>query len=123
VVEVIDGDSVLIDGQTTPIRIIGADTPAAGHCGYDEARAAMEELVLGKTVVVSNGAANTDVSLDGQSLRYLDVDGVDAGREMIARGLAITSSEARDGYASHLRQDDYLAVAAASPGPDSACFD
>jgi len=131
VIAVRDGETVMIDGYSTPIRLIGVDTPDEGHCGYDEAKAAMEELVLGREVVVSNGAFNMDQNSDGELMRYIDVPqggepGVfnpsgDSGRDMIARGLAVATSEGRDGY-THLRQDDYSALDATTPGPDPACY-
>jgi hypothetical protein len=113
VVNVVDGDTVdLSTGEH--VRIIGIDTPEQGQCGFDEATYVMASLVLDKQVVVVPGARD-DVDQYGRILRYIDVNGVDAGREMIAAGYAIARYDSRDGYGGHTREADYVPLDGSTP--------
>lgn len=111
--EVVDGDTVrLSDGRR--VRVIGIDTPERGQCGYEEATAHLETLVLGRQVALVPGATS-DADTHGRLLRYLDVDGLDAGRDQIAQGLAVARYDSRDGYGRHPRETDYVSLDAATP--------
>ena len=110
---VVDGDTVdLSTGER--VRIIGIDTPEADQCGYGDAAAHLSTWVLDKVVTVTPGARD-DVDRYGRILRYLDVEGVDAGRQQIVAGLAIARYDSRDGYGGHPREADYVAVDASTP--------
>ncbi len=53
VVRVVDGDSLdLTDGRR--IRLLGIDTPEKGNCMYDQARAYLQKLALGRHVRLKN---------------------------------------------------------------------
>jgi len=122
VVSVVDGDTIDVigfDGTKARIRIIGIDTPEHGQCGFDAATRAMAGLVGGKDVVLTGGARD-DVDKYGRLLRYVDVDGVDAGAAMIDSGLAIARYDSRDGYGKHPREDEYLLADSVSPN-NPAC--
>jgi endonuclease YncB( thermonuclease family) len=96
VTHVVDGDTVdLASGER--VRVIGIDTPERGQCGYHDAAAAMSDLVQGRGVVVTSGAVD-DQDRYGRILRYVDVDGTDAGLAMIQGGFAIARYDSRDGY-------------------------
>ncbi len=110
---VVDGDTVEVDGFGT-IRVIGIDTPERDECGYEEASAAMEALVLGRQVTLVPGARDDRDKYD-RLLRYIDVDGADAGRAQIASGLAIARYDSRDGYGGHTREADYVTLDAQTP--------
>ena len=116
VTKIVDGDTVDITkaGTTNRIRVIGIDTPEIGHCGYLEATANMTALLAGKHVNVVAGARD-DVDRYGRYLRYLDVDGADAGLRQIQAGLAVARYDSRDGYGAHPREASYVAADAASP--------
>lgn len=117
VTEVVDGDTVDVraaSGATERIRVIGIDTPERGECGYAEATAALAALVRGKPVTLSTGARD-DRDRYGRLLRYIDVDGVDAGLQQIRTGFAIARYDSRDGYGRHARETEYVAADAASP--------
>lgn len=49
VIGVIDGDTLLLEGKTR-VRLRHVDSPELDYCGGTEAKQALEELVLGKTV-------------------------------------------------------------------------
>ena len=113
VTRIIDGDTVEVGGYGT-IRVIGIDTPERDECGYDKASQVMADLVLGKTVTLTPGAADDRDRYD-RLLRYLDVGNVDAGLELIRRGLAIARYDSRDGYEAHPREQQYISADASSP--------
>ncbi|HSE46321.1 MAG TPA: thermonuclease family protein [Gemmatimonadales bacterium] len=116
VTHVVDGDTIdLGNGQT--VRLVGIDTPERGDCGYDQATANMERLVLGKRVRLTTSDEDTDRY--GRLLRYVNVGGRDAGLRQITRGLAIARYDSRDGYGFHPRENQYIAADQASD--DFAC--
>ena len=51
----------------------------------------------------------------GRSLRYVDVDGVDAGLRLITQGYAVARYDSRDGYGRHAREAAYVRADARSP--------
>ena len=114
--KIVDGDTVDVTkaGTTNRIRVIGIDTPEVGQCGYLEATANMKTLLAGKHVNVVPGARD-DLDRYGRYLRYLDVDGTDAGLRQIQAGLAVARYDSRDGYGAHPRETSYVAADAASP--------
>lgn len=113
VTEVVDGDTLVVDGVGT-VRVIGIDTPERGHCGFDEATQAMASLVLGRTVLLVPGAQDQRDRYD-RLLRYVEVEGQDAGLEVVRRGLAVARYDSRDGYGRHAREDRYVRTDAATP--------
>ena len=116
VTKIVDGDTVDVTkaGTTNRIRVIGIDTPEVGQCGYLEATANMKSLIGGKRVNVVPGARD-DLDRYGRYLRYLDVDGTDAGLRQIQAGVAVARYDSRDGYGAHPRETSYVAADAASP--------
>lgn len=117
VTKVVDGDTVDVvssAGQQERIRVIGIDTPEQGECGFAEASAALGKMVQSKVVTLVPGARDDRDRYD-RLLRYLDVDGRDAGLELIRGGYAIARYDSRDGYGRHSREDAYVAADLASP--------
>jgi endonuclease YncB( thermonuclease family) len=113
VTEVVDGDTIDVRGYGT-IRVIGIDAPERGECGHARAGELMQALTLGKRVTLVAGARD-DRDRYGRLLRYVDVDGRDAGLVLIRRGLAVARYDSRDGYGAHPRERRYVAADAASP--------
>lgn len=114
---VVDGDTVDVvssTGRQERIRVIGIDTPERGECGFADASAALGRIVQAKVVALVPGARDNRDAYD-RLLRYLDVEGRDAGLELIQAGYAIARYDSRDGYGRHLREDVYVAADAASP--------
>jgi micrococcal nuclease len=116
VTNIVDGDTLdarSAAGVVERIRIIGIDTPERGECGFMEASAALQTLVLGKQVTLVAGARDNRDRYD-RLLRYVDVGSTDAGLELIKAGLAIARYDSRDGYGTHPREASYIAADAAS---------
>ena len=116
VVHVVDGDTVDVtgpDGAEERVRVIGIDTPERGECGFGPATSAMAAMVLDREVALVAGARDDRDRYD-RVLRYVDVDGVDAGLSLIEDGLATARYDSRDGYGRHPREDAYVAAAAAT---------
>ncbi len=107
VVEVIDGDTVDL-GNGERVRLVGIDTPERGECGYEKAADALSALVLGRQVELVRSDEDRDQY--DRLLRYVDVDGVDAGLELVRRGLAVARYDSRDGYGFHPREPKYVAA-------------
>lgn len=121
VAHVVDGDTVaLADGER--VRLVGIDTPERGECGYEEAAALVERLVLGRRVTLTLSEEDRDSY--GRLLRYVDVGSTDVGLELLESGLAEARYDSRDGYGRHPREDRYVraderSADAACPGPPS----
>ncbi|WP_081920470.1 thermonuclease family protein [Terrabacter tumescens] len=122
VTKVVDGDTIWASrgGVTEKVRVIGIDTPETGQCGFTEARNALRGIIGGQRVTLTPGA-RTDVDRYGRALRYVDVNGVDAGLRLIKQGYAVARYDSRDGYGSHPREGAYVRADAASP--KAACAD
>lgn len=112
VISVVDGDTIDVlspKGSQERVRVIGIDTPERGSCGFSEASEALSALLLDRDVVLRRGAID-DRDHYGRLLRYVDVEGVDAGLLLIKGGLAIARYDSRDGYGRHPREDVYVAA-------------
>ena len=118
VVDVIDGDTIDVEGVGR-VRLVGVDTPEIGDCGYGEARAQLAALVLGESVVLVPGGVDDRDRYD-RLLRYVDVDGMDAGLLLIEEGLAVSRYDSRDGYGEHTREQEYV-QADAGAADDRLC--
>jgi endonuclease YncB( thermonuclease family) len=81
---VIDGDTIRTNLGT--VRLVGIDTPEKGEPGYEEAKLVLTLLLDGKITLVQ------DVNYYDKyhrMLRYVLVDGEDAGAIMIQTGHAV----------------------------------
>lgn len=117
VIRVIDGDTLELDNGEA-VRLIGIDAPERGACGYAEATANMERLVLGERVRLRRWDEDRDRY--DRLLRYVTVGGIDAGLRQIDRGLAVARYDSRDGYGYHPRENKYIAVDKVTP--DLTCI-
>jgi len=94
---------------------MGIDTPEAGTpCGAP-ATEHLRALIAGRPVTLVAAAGREDHDGYRRPLRYVEVAGVDIGRQMIVDGFAIARYDSLDGYQRHPRQDDYRALDAATP--------
>ncbi len=94
VAEVVDGDTLVLEDGTN-VRLVGIMTPKLplGRRGCPteplarDAKAALEDLTLGRRVTLSYGGRRTD--RDGRALAHLhDEDGLWIQGELLRRGLA-----------------------------------
>ena len=86
VTKVIDGDTVLIEGGYS-VRLLGIDTDERGKSCYETAKERLEELVLGQEVILESGKDDLDQWC--RYLRYLFLDDVNIGLEMVKEGFAV----------------------------------
>jgi endonuclease YncB( thermonuclease family) len=107
-VRIVDGDTIDVTSLPSDnIRFIGIDTPETGTpCGA-LATEHLRTLVAGRPVTLVVAPNRDDHDGYGRPLRYVEVAGVDIGRQMIADGFAIARYDSLDGYERHPRQDDY----------------
>lgn len=119
VTHIVDGDTIDVAGVGR-IRVIGIDTPERGACGYDSATLAMAALVAEREVTLTPGATS-DADRYDRLLRYVDVNGTDAGLQLIEDGWAIARYDSRDGYGAHPREKQYVREDAATE--DLGCYD
>ena len=106
VIRVIDGDTVVSAGDER-VRLIGIDTPENGQCGFDEAKQALEKLLASGSATFYSGTTSEKDKYD-RLLRYLEVEGIDVGLNLISNGFAIARYDSRDGYGLHDRESEYI---------------
>ena len=116
VTKVVDGDTVWVarDGVSRKIRLIGIDTPESGQCGFTESSRSLRGIIGGQRVRLTAGTRD-DADRYGRLLRYVDVNGVDAGLRQIKSGQAVARYDSRDGYGAHARETAYVSADAVSP--------
>ena len=108
VIRVIDGDTVVISGDER-VRLIGIDTPENGQCGFDEAKQAIEKLLASGSATFYSGTTSDKDKYD-RLLRYIEVEGIDVGLNLISNGFAIARYDSRDGYGPHDRESEYVSA-------------
>lgn len=95
VVEVLDGDTVVVDGhgrERDTIRLLGVDTPETHHptkpvqCFGPEASAYTTRRLLGRWVQLEDDVVNRDVY--GRHLAYVYLDGRRFEDELLRKGYA-----------------------------------
>ena len=86
VTKVLDGDTVIVSAGDH-VRLLGIDADEKGYSCYDAGRLRLEELVLGKTVLLERDSEDLDQY--GRQLRYLFLNGENINQKMVAEGLAI----------------------------------
>ena len=106
VIRVIDGDTIVIAGDER-VRPIGIDTPEKGQCGFEEAKQALEKLLASGPATFYSGTTSDKDKYD-RLLRYIEVEGIDVGLNLISNGFAIARYDSRDGYGSHDRESEYI---------------
>jgi len=87
VTKVTDGDSLWVTPPGQPgieVRLRDIDAPEICQVWGEEARRALEELVLGRTVLLRITGRDTY----GRTLGHVQVEGVDVGRRMVEEGHA-----------------------------------
>ena len=108
VIRVIDGDTIVISGDER-VRLIGIDTPENGQCGFDEAKQALEKLLASGSATFYSGTTSDKDKYD-RLLRYIEVEGIDIGLNLISNGFAIARYDSRDGYGPHDRESEYVSA-------------
>ena len=96
VISVTDGDTIRINynGTSTPLRIIGIDTPETVdsrtdvECFGPEATKYLTSLLTGKSVKIEADPTQDDLDKYERLLRYVYLDNEDVGLKMIEGGYA-----------------------------------
>lgn len=68
--KVIDGDTVVVDGES--VRLLGIDADEKGYDCYDDAKARLEELVLNKDILMEKDVRDKDQYK--RKLRWIFID-------------------------------------------------
>ncbi len=84
--KVIDGDTVIVDGES--IRLLGMDTDERGYPCFNVAKKRIEELILGKKVVLEKDVEDKDQY--DRYLRYIFLNGKNINLQMVEEGLAVS---------------------------------
>lgn len=114
-VSVIDGDT--IDTSAGKVRLIGIDAPEQGAWGQAEAAAALTAFLAFGPITLVSVPGRDDADQYGRLLRFVRLNGQDAGAHMIGTGWAIARYDSRDGYGIHPLETDYVALDAAHGMP------
>lgn len=112
---VIDGDT--IDTNIGKVRLIGIDAPEYGSWGYDQATVELTTFLAPGGVVLVSVPGRDDTDKYGRLLRYVQVNGQDAGTHLISSGWAVARYDARDGYGAHPLQATYISLDESVPMP------
>jgi len=100
VTAVIDGDTLRVDvgGRQHDVRILGINSPEIAHprygkksgqCGGQAARRYADHLLYRQTVALTTDPREAVTDRYGRWLRYVTVDGHDAGLELLQSGHAM----------------------------------
>lgn len=83
--KVIDGDTVVVDGES--VRLLGIDADEKGYDCYKASKIRLEELVLNKEVVLERDVRDKDQYK--RKLRWLFIDDKNVNLLLVEEGLAI----------------------------------
>ena len=115
VLAITDGDT--IDTTAGRVRLIGIDTPERGEAGFADAGAELGAFLSEGPVTLVAVPGHDDADRYGRLLRYVRVDGRDAGTHMLQTGWAVARYDSRDGYDGHPLEAEYIALDAAHDMP------
>ena len=107
VTKIIDGDTVVASGGDT-IRLLGIDTDEKGYPCYSIAKKRLENLTLGKQVILESGKENKDQY--NRYLRYIVLDGENINIQMVKEGMAVARILEEDKYSQEIREAETFAI-------------
>jgi len=105
VTKVLDGDTIIVQGGIH-VRLLGIDADEKDYPCHGTARQRLEELILGKTVVLEMD--NEDLDQYGRQLRFVFLNGCNINQQLVAEGLAIARF-----YPENQKYKDEIVVAEA----------
>lgn len=88
---VVDGDTIeveFVDGTTERVRVIGIDSTEEGECYFEEAKAALTDMIEGQYVAMTHGEQSDNRDEYDRLLRYVRSTSGDVGLLMITQGYA-----------------------------------
>ena len=107
VTKIIDGDTIIIEGGET-VRLLGYDCDERGKECYQGAKERMEELVLGKSVIVKREGDDKDQY--GRSLRYIFLEGKNINKQMVEEGYCVARFPQDSEYKSEIVNAEQYAI-------------
>jgi endonuclease YncB( thermonuclease family) len=109
VTKIIDGDTVIVEGGET-IRLLGIDCDEKGKKCYANATKRIEELLLGKNVVIESGAEDKDQY--DRSLRYIFLNEKNINVQMVEEGFCVARfvGSENDKYKSEIQEAESNAI-------------
>lgn len=85
VTKIIDGDTVIADGES--IRLLGIDADERGYPCYTSAKQRIEQLILGKEVYLEADAEDKDQY--ERYLRYIFLNDTNVNLQLVQEGFAV----------------------------------
>lgn len=85
VTKIIDGDTVVVNGES--VRLLGIDADERGYPCYKEAKQRIEELLLNKEIELEIEGENKDQYK--RYLRYIFLNGKNINLQLVEEGLAV----------------------------------
>ena len=85
VTKIIDGDTIIIGGES--VRLLGIDADESGYPCYNSAKKRIEELVLNKQVRLEEDGEDKDQYK--RYLRYIFLDNKNINLQLVEEGLAV----------------------------------
>jgi len=107
VTKVIDGDTFLIEGGQK-VRMLGIDADERGYPCYNEAKVALEQMILNKRVLLEPGTDNKDKY--GRLLRWVWINGTLVNLELVKKGLAVARFEKDSKYRLEITNAEHEAI-------------
>jgi micrococcal nuclease len=108
ITKIIDGDTVVIEGGDH-VRLLGIDCDEKGKPCYKAANTRIEELTLGKKVVLEWESEDKDQY--GRKLRYIMIDGKNINEQMVAEGYCVARFYQESKYKEAIQQAESNAIA------------
>jgi micrococcal nuclease len=108
VTKVIDGDTFIIEGGEH-VRMLGMDTDEKGYPCYDDAKLALEGMILNRRVVLETDLENKDQY--GRLLRWVWLNDTLVNFEMVKEGLAVARFDSDVNYREEIRAAEQAAIA------------
>ena len=107
ITKVIDGDTVIIeDGQS--VRLLGIDADEKNYPCYDEAKVALENLVLSRRVTLESEREEKDKY--GRLLRWIWLNDTLVNFEMVKLGLAVARFDSDSKYQEEITDAEREAI-------------
>lgn len=109
VTKIIDGDTVVVSGGES-VRLLGIDCDERGRECYTPAKNRIDELLLGKTVILESGKEDKDQYK--RLLRYIFLNGKNINLQMVEEGFCIARFEGDENakYRKEIREAEKFAI-------------
>ena len=86
VTKVIDGDTIVVEGGYH-VRLLGMDADEKGYPCYEQAKTRLENLILGKNIILKKDV--NDIDQYGRCLRYIFLGDENIDVQLVKEGLAV----------------------------------